>query len=199
VLALARHLSAQRHDIGFEPQSSLFPRSPSVVPRCKSGGPDTRRREHGPVRPEEGSNLGVLPTHEVPRLSLDENLGDQIHVDGEHNLARPSTSLLSRSDLPSHPTQAKEAATPGGARSLISLKSLSHDKTALGLSARTGLGLGGSKVVGELEKVLPPYEILERVLKVRQCGHALEKCLRRLFATFKTRCQSSQPITDNAV
>ena len=108
--------------------------------------------EHGPVCPEAGSNLGVLPTHEVPRLSLDKNLGDQIHVDGEHNLARPSTSLLSRSDLPSHPTQAKEAATPGGARSLISLKSLSHDKTALGLSARTGLGLGGSKVVGELEK-----------------------------------------------
>ena len=73
---------------------------------------------------------------------------------GELNLARTSTLLLSRSDLPSHPTQAKEAAPTGDARSSTSLKSLSHDKIVrgLGLSALMGLGLGGSKVVGELEE-----------------------------------------------
>ncbi len=132
--------------------------------------------EHGLARPEAVSTLGVLPTHEVPRLSLDENLGDQTHVGGEHNLARTSTLLLSRSDLPSHPTQAKEAAPSGSARFSTSLKSLSHDKTGLGLglSARMGLGLGGSKVAGELEEVTPPYVLLTdgsqfRITSVLNC------------------------------
>ena len=116
--------------------------------------------EHRPVRPEAGSNLGVLPTHEVPRLSLDENLGDQIHVDEEHKLARPPTFRMSQPDLPSYPTQAKEAAPLGVARPSTSLTSLSHDKTVTNLSARTGLGLGGSKVVGEVEEVSPQHVLI---------------------------------------
>ena len=144
-------------------------------------------RGDGPARLEEGSNLGGFPTHEVPRSLLDVNQGDQIHVDGEHDLARPSTSPLSRQDLPSNPTQAKEAAPPGGARSSTSRQSPPQDKTTINLSARTGLGRGGSKVEVEVEEIPTTYTLITDGSQFRLPFweaelHALQNQLRRQIA-----------------
>jgi hypothetical protein len=57
--------------------------------------------EHGAVRPEAGSNLGVPSTHEVPRLPLDGSQGDQIHVGRGHKLERPATSQAPTGEAPS--------------------------------------------------------------------------------------------------
>ena len=110
------------------------------------------RGEDKTACPEGESNLGVRRFYEVPRLNLDENLGNQIHVEEADKLARPPTSLLSQAHSPSYPTQAKEAAPFGVARSSTSWTSLSHDKTVDNLSARKGLGRGGSEVVDEGEE-----------------------------------------------
>jgi hypothetical protein len=143
----------------LEDQTSGSSRSvlpPSEVPRLpldeNRGNQIHVRGEDKTVCPEGESNLGVRRFHEVPRLNLDENLGNQIHVEEADKLARPPTSLLSQAHSPSYPTQAKEAAPFGVARSSTSWTSLSHDKTVDNLSARKGLGRGGSEVVDEGEE-----------------------------------------------
>ena len=144
--------------------SSRSVSSSSEVPRLpldeNRGNQIHVRGEDKTARPEGDSNLGVRLTHEVPRSNLDANLGDQIHGGKEDKLARPPTSLLSQPDLPSCPTQAKEAAPLGVARSSTSWTSLSQDKTAINLSARKGLGLGGSEVVDEVEEVSPQHVLI---------------------------------------
>ena len=57
--------------------------------------------EHGPVRPEVGSNLGVPPTYEVPRLPPGESSGNQIHVSRGYNVERPTTSQAPTGERPS--------------------------------------------------------------------------------------------------
>ncbi len=92
-----------------------------------------------------GSNRFKTP---YPRTTMDgysewrTQLGTILHV----------VAITIRSPLTPYPSE--RGSTLRGARSSTSLRSLSHDKTGLGLglSARTGLGLGGSKVAGELEK-----------------------------------------------
>ncbi len=61
---------------------------------------------------------------------------------------------------PSYPTQAKEAATLEVARSSTSRTILSQNKTVLNLSARKGLGLGGSEVADEVEEVSPQHVLI---------------------------------------